>query len=90
VRLAKHLEPFAIVSCVGLAALFGVMCAIDDDSSLGVSLCPADGPWSSPEETVGVLPATDGHRLFAASGGRTSLAAPGLLAAVPGGLCLLI
>jgi hypothetical protein len=87
----KHGAWLLIVCCVALTAIFGLTWPCDDDSDPGVSLCPSDRHWSSPDETVSVLPVPSGvRRLVAGPSGWTSPDAPGLLAAVPGGLCLQI
>ena len=86
----KHPEWLLLISCVVSCALFGLTFSFDDDGDPGAFLCQAGGPWSSPDETFCMLPFMDGQRLVVGPFGRTSSAAPGLLAAVPGGLCLLI
>jgi hypothetical protein len=87
-RPTRHLEWLLIVCCLLLCALFAVACSFDDDPD--VSLCPADDFSSSPDVTSCAPPVRDGQRLGLTHGGRTASAAPALLAAVPGGLCLLI
>jgi hypothetical protein len=86
----RHLEWLLIVCCVVLCALFGVAFAFDDDDDPGACLLPADGPWCSPDEGLCAPPVIDAPRLVAGPDRRTSAAGPALLAAVPGGLCLLI
>ena len=85
-----RLEWTLVSCCVVLAALFGLVCAFDEDGDLSVSLCRADGPSCAGDELSRALPRGDAHRLCATPFARLRLAALGLLAAVPGGLCLLI
>jgi len=84
------LEWTLILCCVFLAVFFVLACAFDDDGDFGVIPCRADEPSCSPDEASHVLPARDAKRLLAGPAARLCLNAPGLLAAVPGGLCLLI
>ena len=79
-----------IVCIVVLCALFGVALLFNDDGDPGVCLGPDDGPSCSPDGTFCALPAMDARWLVAAPDGGTSSAISALLAAAPGGLCLLI
>jgi hypothetical protein len=90
VQPIKHPAWPLVVCCVVFCALFGVAFSFDDDGDPGLSLCPVDDSRCSPDETFCALPVMDGQRLVAGPAGRTRIASPGLLAAVPGGLCLLI
>jgi len=85
-----HLEWILFVFCLVLCVLCGVAFSLDDDDDPGAFLRPTDGPWCSRDETFCALPIVDGQRLVAGPDSRTSTATTGLLAAVPGGLCLLI
>ena len=85
---SKHLAWLLIVCCMLLCALYGVACAFNDDP--GVALGPANDPSPSADETVCALPVLDARRLATGPVGCTSIAGPALLAAAPGGLCLLI
>jgi hypothetical protein len=87
---SKRLEWLLVVSCIVLAAFFGLACAFDEDGDFGVTVCVADDPSCSPDEASRALSARDAYRLLAGPAVRISIRAPGLLAAVPGGLCLLI
>jgi hypothetical protein len=89
-QAAKGLSWLLIVCCIASAALFGFACLFDDDGDFGVALRQADGPLCSPDEASRPLPVMDANRLLAGPKARTTITAPGLLAAVPGGLCLLI
>jgi hypothetical protein len=90
-RPMGSVEGLVILACVALAALFGFACAFDHDG-VGASACPAGGTSPPPDEVSGAAPLDDRDRRSARpptrSGERT--APPRLLAAVPGGLCLLI
>ena len=85
-----RLEWTLVSCCVVLAALFGLVCAFDEDGDFSVSLCRADGLSCAGDEISRAVPAGDAQRLLAAPAARLRLGAPSLLAAVPGGLCLLI
>ena len=89
-RQSRHRVWLLIVGCIVLCALFGVPLSFNDGDDPRDSLRPADGPRSSSEEPFCALPAVGGHRLVARTDARPSSAARALLAAVPGGLCLLI
>jgi hypothetical protein len=79
-----------IVSCVALTALFGLACALDEDGSFGVDPCLSQRTSCICDELPGALPpGGDAHWLRAARAASPVLTAPGLRAAVPGGLCLL-
>jgi hypothetical protein len=78
-----------VLCCVALAAFFGLACAFDEDGDFGVTPCLADEPSCAPDELSGTVLAGDARRHPAAPSARLRLSAPGLLAAVPGGLCLL-
>ena len=86
----KHPKWPLVVCCVLLCAIFGVAFSFDDDGDPAASLCPADDLRCSLDETYCALPVMDGQRLGAELAVGTSIASPGLLAAVLGGLCLLI
>jgi hypothetical protein len=80
-----------IVVCAVLAALLGFACAFDQDGA-GVSVRAAHGASPSPDEVSGAASVEDLGRLSARPPAKAArrIAPPGLLAAVPGGLCLLI
>jgi len=86
----KHLALTLVLCCVVLAALFGLACLLDDDGDLAGALCPADAPSCSPDELSRALPVRDAHQLLAGPGARIRVTALGMLAALPGGLYLLI
>jgi hypothetical protein len=90
VQSRKHLERTLVLCCVVLAVFFSLACAFDEDGDFGVTPCLADGTSCSPDELSRALPISDTSRLCAAPPTRARLSAPGLLTAVPGGLCLLI
>jgi hypothetical protein len=89
-----------IVGCALLCAFFGI--AVVCHTQGGSDLCrfAADGPDSSPDDTPCALLLTDGPPVGAGLVTRNTSsglelaeeggAGPALLAAVPGGLCLLI
>jgi hypothetical protein len=86
----QRLQWLLVLGCVALAALFGLACALDDDGDLGVVPCLAEDRSCAPDELSRDLPASDTPRRVTAPSVRLCPSAPGLLAAVPGGLCLLI
>lgn len=86
---AQRLEWFLILGCVALAVLLGLACVFDDDGDFGVIACLADGASLSPEEVSSTLPTGDTSLLGAEPHAQLDLDAPSLLAAAPGGLCLL-
>jgi hypothetical protein len=90
VHPTRHLEWTLVLCCVALAALFGLVCAFDEDGELGVMPCLAEDRSCAPDELARALPTRDTPRRMTAPSARLRLSAPGLLAAVPGGLCLLI
>jgi len=90
VASGTRLEWTLVLCCVVLAVLFGLVCAFDEDGDLSVSLCRADGFSCARDEVSRAVPAGDASRRPATLPARLRLSAPGLLAAVPGGLCLLI
>jgi hypothetical protein len=83
-------EGLVILACVALAALFGFACALNDNSDLGLSLRTAADPGPSPDEAWVAAPIARDCRRASAPAVRERATPPGLLAAVPGGLCLLI
>ncbi len=85
----KHLERSLVVCCILLCALVGVAVSFDGVGDSGAFLCPVDVSGCSPEETVCALPVVDGQRPVSGPPGGAGIAGPALLAAVPGGLCLL-
>jgi len=89
-RRPTRLNLFLIVFCIVLAVFFGLACAFDDDGDFGVTVCLADDPSCSPDKASRALSARDAYGLLAGPVVRISVRAPGLLAAVPGGLRLLI
>ena len=89
-RRPTRVQWLLIVLCIVLAMFFGLACALDDDGDFGVTVCLAGDSSCSPDEASLALSAGDVYRLLAAPSVRISVRAPGLLAAVPGGLCLLI
>jgi hypothetical protein len=89
-RARVDVEGFVILVCVALAALFGFACTLDDNGDLGLSLPRAADSGPSPEEASVAAPFTRGCRRAAEPAARERLTPPGLLAAAPGGLCLLI
>jgi hypothetical protein len=83
-----------VVCCVGLCLLCGVAFLLDDNGNPSVCLCPADdGLWCLPDGTlcapcVAVVPGPlTRASVWTGAAGIVNLA---LLAAVPGGLCLLL
>jgi hypothetical protein len=88
-QLTKHPGLHLVVCCVLLCAFAGVAASFDDDGDPGVFLCPADDPLGAPDETVCAPSVVDGQRPVSGPAGGTVTAGPALLAAVPGGLCLL-
>ncbi len=87
-RPARSREAILIVACVVLVALFGFVCALDQDGDRAMAVRIADGPALSPDHASIPLPEMS-HRLpagLAAWGANTPL---GPRAAVPGALCLL-
>jgi hypothetical protein len=78
-----------VLCCVVLAAFCGLASVFDEDGDFGVTLCLADATSFSPEELSRALPRGDASRRPPTPSARLCLSAPGLLAAVPGGLCLL-
>ena len=90
-RPARVIEGFLFVACVVPAALFGFACAFDYDGTAAWRRAR----WTSPPS----LPTTPARRWSRTLTGLPLDLAPrpgsvslpqGLLAAVPGGLCLLI
>jgi len=90
VQLTKRRAWTLVLCCVFLAALFGLVCAFDEDGDLGGALCQADGRSRSPDEVSRTLPFSAARRHLVGPAAALGISAPGLLAAVPGGLCLLI
>jgi hypothetical protein len=86
----RRIERVLTICCIVLAAFFGLACAFDDDGDLGITLCLAEGSSFSSDELSRALPGERPRRPDKASSARLHLSAPSLLAAVPGGLCLLI
>jgi hypothetical protein len=89
-RFSGRLTWTLVLLCVALTLLFGVAVAFDDDGDLGIPLGQADAPACSLDEAAAGLVAPDARRPLAAPSALLRLGAPGLLAAAPGGLCLLI
>ena len=85
----KHLEWPLAVCCILLCAFVGVAVSFDDDGDPGVFLRPLDDPRCPPDEAVCAPPVVDGQRPVSGPAGGTGIAGPALLAALPGGLCLL-
>lgn len=85
-----RLQRFLIVLCVVLAVLFGLVAAFDEDGDFSVAVWPAATPSCSQDETSRELSGADLLALLSGPAVRIGIRAPGLLAAVPGGLCLLI
>ena len=83
-------EALVILICVAIAAFFGFACTLLDSCGLDLSLRPADRPAPSPDGVSGPTPVADDRRRAAGPAARKRVTPPGLLAAVPGGLCLLI
>ncbi len=89
-RPTQKRELTLILFCVALAALFGLACVFDDDGDLGAALRQTEGVSSASDEFFSALALGDSWRLIVAPAARLPFGARGLLAAVPGGLCLLI
>jgi hypothetical protein len=89
VQPKRHLTWTLVLCCVIVAALFGLSCSLDDEGGLGGALRPVAGPYRSPDVVSRALPARDIGLLPAPPAAQLCLSALGLLAAVPGGLCLL-
>jgi hypothetical protein len=79
-----------IACCVTLAAFFGLAWALDEDGDVGVTPCPAGEPSCAPDELARALPCVDTQPSRCGHRAQPRLDAWGLLAGVPGGLCLLI
>lgn len=79
-----------VVCCVFLSALFGLVCASGADVDLRAAVCPADERSSSPDEVSCTLPLSGAPWHLFGPAAAVGIADQGLLAAVPGGLCLLI
>jgi len=90
VQQMTHLELALVLCCVAVAALFGLACVFDDDGDLCGALCQTESPWCSPDELSCPLLLGDFLRRPAAPAADRGLAVIGLLAAAPGGLCLLL
>jgi hypothetical protein len=79
-----------VLCCLAVIALFGLVCVFDDECCLCVSPCRSDGLLRPPDDAPGGVVVRDVRRLLSAPSARHRPSAPGLLAAVPGGLCLLL
>lgn len=79
-----------IICCVALCLLLGLAWALDDDGDLSLLLWQTESPSRSPEDISSALPPCGGVSRLAGPAALIRVAPPGLLAAVPGGLCLLI
>jgi hypothetical protein len=88
-RSSGRLTWTLVLLCVALTLTFGLAVAFDEDGDLGVPLGQDDGPSYSPDEAAAGPVAPDARRPLAAPSALRRLGSPGLLAAVPGGLCLL-
>jgi hypothetical protein len=88
VRPARSLEGVLIVACVVLVALFGFVCALNQDGDRAMAVRSADGPAPSPNHASTPLPEIS-HRLPAGPAAWGANPPLSLLAAVPGALCLL-
>ena len=91
-RPLGSVESFVIIACVVLAALCACACAFDQDGDGGVAARLVDNVSPSPCEGSRAAPVEGRGRPTTRPRAKTGerLALPGLLAAVPGGLCLLI
>lgn len=78
-----------VLYCLALIALFGLVCVFDDEGGLGINPCQSDFLLRPPDDAPGDV-VRDVRRLLPAPSARHRLSVPGLLAAVPGGLCLLL
>jgi hypothetical protein len=85
-----RLQWFLIVVCIALVVLVGLAAAFDDDGDFSVAVWPVTAPSCSQDHTSRDLSAADLLALLSGPVVRIRIRAPGLLAAVPGGLCLLI
>jgi hypothetical protein len=85
-----RLQWLLIVLCIVLALLFGLAAAFDEDGDFGLAIWLAPAPACLQDETSHALPAGDAAALLTGPAVWISIRAQGLLAAVPGGLCLLI
>jgi hypothetical protein len=81
---------FLVVFCIAVVILVGLACAFDQEGAIGVAAILAADPSHSRDEASRAPSARDAHRLLGGPVARTSMRASSLLAAVPGGLCLLI
>ena len=89
-RPARSLEGFLIVACVVLAAIFGVACPFDPDDDLALSVRTADSLALPLSDVSGGLRERGAHALLAGAAAQRPITPLGSVAAVPGGLCLLI
>jgi hypothetical protein len=86
----KRVEWPLVVCSIVLAAIFGLACAFDEDGDLALTVCQVEHPSRPPDEVCRALSLGAVARLLAGPSARERVTPPGLLAAVPGGLCLLI
>jgi hypothetical protein len=89
-RRPTHLNWFFVVFCIVLTLFFGLACTFDVDGDFGATVCLTNDPSCSPDQASRELSARDAYRLLDRRVVRISFRAPGRLAAVPGGLHLLI
>jgi hypothetical protein len=89
-RPTGSVEGLLILACVDLAVFLGFAGAVDDNGDLGLSPRPAADPRQSADEAAGGASTTRDWRRAGPPALREGLSLPGPLAAVPGGLRLLI
>jgi len=85
----KHFRWVLVLLCLALAVLFCLAFVVDADGDLGSACCLADGASHFPDELIRTVTTSDIPGLCPALSVRLRLGAGGLLAVVPGGLCLL-
>jgi hypothetical protein len=86
-RYDDQLTWILVLGCVALAALLGLSCVLSD-GDLGVSSCSANESLLAPVALSGELRPVP-RRSPAVPAAELYIGAPNVLAAVPGGLCLL-
>jgi hypothetical protein len=89
-RPSGSAQSFVIVACVALAAVLGFAWMLIDNGELGLPLRRVLDSWPSRDKASGAALVADDCRRAAAPAAQERLIQPSLLAAVPGGLCLLI
>jgi hypothetical protein len=80
---------FLVFVCAAVALSLGLAAALDQDCDIRLYLRQPDDPFGSQQEPPRAIPLSAACRTSSARVAQTPERAPGLLAAVPGGLCLL-